>query len=154
MQAGPYREASIIFKLFQPEPTRKANQKKREAGNDANPSTPTASKRSSNGSGKTVTPSASPSSSSSSNQSQGLPGKTVVVHAAPAPQKLPHPGAIFPHPNRANQFTILCCCSAYEGRTCPLPTCTFYHFPAQLNQVNRDLKQKIMEWVNKHSLVS
>lgn len=66
-----------------------------------------------------MTPNQSPNSNG-----QTLPGKTVLVHSAPTPTKLPHPGAIFPHPNRPNQFTVLCCRSAYEGRITPtgLPT--------------------------------
>jgi hypothetical protein len=161
MQAGTYKEASMIFKLFQPDQPKENQTKKREAGSDANNNSSSARNRpfqtgrqGSQGNSNTVTPGQSPGSSASSTGSQGLPGKTVFVHASPAPMKLPHPGPIFPHPTRPNQFTILCCRSAYEGRSCPLPTCAFYHFPTQLNQVSRDLKQKVNEWVSNHALVS
>lgn len=159
--AGTYKDTSVVFKLFQPEPNKEElNKKKREAGNDASQGTPTARNRpftsngnrhsaggSQNQSTHTVTPSGSP-------QAAVPPGKTVFVHTSPVPQKLPHPGAIFPHPTRANQFTILCCRSAYDGRTCTIPNCAFYHFPNQLNQVPRDLKEKLKEWVSNHTLVS
>ncbi|KAI2511824.1 hypothetical protein MHU86_2556 [Fragilaria crotonensis] len=159
--AGHYKDVSAIFKLFQPEPSKEElNRRKREATNEANGNT-TARNRPFSSSGNrstgspnqhasTVTPNGSPASGPIPN----LPGKTVFVHANPAPQKLPHPGAIFPHPTRENKFTILCCRSAYDGRTCTIPTCAFYHFPKQLNQVPRDLKTKLKEWVTNHNLVT
>lgn len=161
--AGTYKDTSVVFKLFQPEPTKdELNRKKREAVNDAGQGTPTSARNhrpftsnnnrhgtgsSSQQSAHAVTPSGSP-------QAAVPPGKTVFVHTNPVPQKLPHPGAIFPHPTRANQFTILCCRSAFDGRTCTIPNCAFYHFPNQLNQVPRDLKEKLKEWVSNHTLVS
>lgn len=159
--AGTYKDTSVIFKLFQPDQTKEEyNKKKREAGNDATHqgSTHTARNRPfasgsnrspshSQSTANNVTPSGSPAPSIP-------PGKTVFIHTSPTPQKLPHPGAIFPHPTRANQFTILCCRSAFDGRTCLIPNCAFYHFPNQLNQVPRDLKEKLKEWVSNHSLVS
>jgi hypothetical protein len=76
MTAGSYKEASIIFKLFQPDQGRE-NSKKREATSDTSPSTPSNRNRpfqqQSGGSGRqtspnqqsnTVTPSGSPGSSS------------------------------------------------------------------------------------------
>lgn len=160
--AGTYKDASVVYKLFLPEPAKdEKDRKKREAGADTHSSSSLSARNrpfattggthqfgSSNQSTHHVTPNGSPTSAAS------LLGKTVFVHVAPAPQKLPHPGAIFPHPTRANQFTILCCRSAFEGRSCTIPACAFYHFPNQLTQVPRDLKDKLKDWVSNHSLVS
>ena len=161
--AGTYKDVSVIYKLFMPEPTKdEKDKKKREAGQDAYSNSSSSARNrpfattggSNHNSGSSpqptnrVTPNGSPTAAAS------LPGKTVFVHISPAPQKLPHPGAIFPHPTRANQFIILCCRSAFEGRSCTIPTCAFYHFPNQLTQVPRDLKDKLKEWVSNHNLVS
>ncbi|KAI2496454.1 hypothetical protein MHU86_18038 [Fragilaria crotonensis] len=164
MTAGTYKEASIIYKLFQPEQQNKENSRKREANTEfsAQNSTPPGNRNrpfqqsAGGGGGNRNTPPNSqqqhtnhvtPNNSPTASGGQALPGKTVFVHSNPAPSKLPHPGAIFPHPNRPNQFTVLCCRSAYDGRTCPLANCAYYHFPSQLNQVNRDLKDKLKTWV-------
>ena len=155
--AGTYKDTTSIFKLFQPELTKEEKYiKKREAAFDAQGTPQSKSSKnhrqstSSSPSANTVTPSGSPSSGSAT----GSPGKTVFVHESPAPQKLPHPGPIFPHPTKDNKFTILCCRSAFEGRKCTIATCAFYHFPKQLSQVPRELKAKLKEWVANHELVS
>jgi hypothetical protein len=158
--AGTYKDTSVVFKLFQPEPTQEeTNKKKREAGGDSNHSSPQARNRpfTSGSNRQTGSPSSTPNNvtPNGSPQAAAPPGKTVFVHASPAPQRLPHPGAIFPHPTRANQFTILCCRSAFDGRSCSIPTCAFYHFPGQLTQVPRELKEKLKDWVAyHHELVS
>ena len=159
--AGTYKDTTAIYKLFHNEPTKDhelANRKKREASNEAfgTPSSKstrsTRQTNSSSPSANTVTPNGSPAASSTTSP----PGKTVFVHASPVPQRLPHPGPIFPHPTKDNAFTVLCCRSAYEGRKCTIPNCvrSHYHFPKQLNQVPRDLKQKLKDWVATQELVS
>jgi hypothetical protein len=163
--AGPYKEVSMIYNSFQPPDQGKDNHsKKRDAANaDTTPSTPSSRNRPFQQTGNnrptssTVTPSGSPgsSTSSSTNNSQTPPpGKTVLVHEHPIPHRLPHPGAIFPHPTRQNQYTIMCCRSAFAERNCPMPNCTYFHFPLQLNNVNRELKAKLKTWVDGQPLVS
>lgn len=153
MQGYIFRIQTLPARIDQ----RRAEQEKSEAGSDANLGTPTARNcpftssgnrqvGSTNHSSNQVTPHGSP-------QATVLPGTTVFIHLSPVPQKLPHPGAIFPHPTRPNQFTILCCRSAFDGRTCTIPTCAFNHFLNQLTQVPQDLRGKLKQWVTNHTLV-
>lgn len=163
--AGPYKEISLIYNLFQPAEHGKDN-KKRDANSDGtNIGTPNSRNRPFQQTGNnrgthtttqsnTVTPSGSPGPSSGVTSSQALPGKTVLIHEHPIPNRLPHPGAIFPHPTRHNQFTIMCCRSAFAERNCPLPACNYYHFPNQMNQVKRELKDKLKTWVDSQPLVN
>ncbi|KAI2496253.1 hypothetical protein MHU86_18257 [Fragilaria crotonensis] len=160
--AGTYKDVSVIYKLFMPEPTKdEKDKKKREAGQDAysnssssarnRPFATTGGGNHNSGSSpqptNRVTPNGSPTAAAS------LPGKlSSFIHRRH--HKVTPPGCNFPHPTRANQFTILCCRSAFEGRSCTIPTCAFYHFPNQLTQVPRDLKDKLKEWVSNHNLVS
>ena len=141
MTAGPYKESNLLFKVFYPDPP---GQRRRDP-NEPTPagSPPQARQRTGDHAG-TSTPTGSPNNLGV----QPLPGKTVLIHeGSPQPSRLPHPGAIFPHPTRPNSFQIMCCRSAYFGRSCPLPTCTFYHFPNQLSTIPRELKDKLKTWV-------
>ena len=155
--AGMYKESNLLFRLFNPEPE---NRRRGRDGSDAvNPcSAPasnrqrtTGSDRSSQSRGNTVTPGGSPGTAPATS---GPPGSTVFIHEGnPPPMRLPHPGAIFPHATRANNLTLMCCRSAYSGRDCTTPNCTFYHFPTQLSNVPRDLKDKLKTWVTNTPLV-
>ncbi|KAI2498467.1 hypothetical protein MHU86_16051 [Fragilaria crotonensis] len=158
--AGHYKDVSAIFKLFQPEPSKEElNRRKREATNEANGNA-TARNRPFSSSGNrptgspnqhasTVTPNGSPASGPIPN----LPGKTVFVHASPAPQKLPHPGAIFltrPEktslPSSVAEALMMVALARYQ--LAPLP------FSKTIESSPRDLKTKLKEWVTNHNLVT
>ena len=154
MSAGSYKESTLLFKAFYPD-----NEKRKRDGNDSNTqgTPPNSRQRQSHherpvGShnGNHVTPNGSPAASAV----QPVPGKTVLQYETmPLPYRLPHPGAIFPHPTKPNNLTILCCRSGYVGRTCQHPACAFYHFPTQLSTVPRDLNDKLKTWVTSTPLV-
>jgi hypothetical protein len=139
MTAGPYKEASVVFKSFQPP---EFATKKRSAPNDATGESPTNRTRS-NGNGNTMTtinnriprnpPTGSPSTTGLLDNSPApttTQGKTILKQlATDSSAKLLHPGPIFPHPTRPNKFTLLCCRSAYEGKTC-----TYQHATSSIFQ--------------------
>ena len=77
-------------------------------------------------------------------------GKTILCQLATnTAARLLHPGLIFPHPNKPNRFTLMCCRSAYyKGKICTFVTCNFFHFPTNLNTVNAEIKAKLVAaWV-------
>ncbi|KAI2490017.1 hypothetical protein MHU86_24561 [Fragilaria crotonensis] len=88
-------------------------------------------------------------------QTTAAQGKTILKQlATDSSAKLLHPGPIFPHPSRPNKFTLMCCRSAYEGKTCTYPTCNFFHFPNNLNNsVSNDIKAKMVTWVQSQAAV-
>ena len=152
MLAGPYKEASFIFKSFQPpEP-----QKKRPAQADVTGESPTPRNRTGNGNGTATnnciprTPTTgTPNPRGLIDNIPGQPtqqGKTILNQIAGDPTaKLLHPGPIVPHPTRPNKFTLLCCSSAYEGKQCTYPTCSFFHFPHNLtNSVSDEIRNKMV----------
>ncbi|KAI2496611.1 hypothetical protein MHU86_17870 [Fragilaria crotonensis] len=161
MLAGPYKEASFIFKSFQPpEPP-----KKRPAQADVPGESPTTKTRTGTGTGTATnnriprTPTTgTPNPSSLIDNIPGQPtpqGKTILKQIAGDPTtKLLHPGPIFPHPTRPNKFTLLCCRSAYEGKQCTYPTCSFFHFPHNLtNAVSDEIRNKMVSWVQSQASV-
>ena len=158
--AGPYKEVHAIYNMFQPPDMKKDNTKKRDASSDGTPSTPESRNRpfqqtsSNRSNSNTVTPSGSPGSSASTSSGPPLPAKTVLVHEHPIPNRLPHPGSIFPHPTRPNTYTIMCGRGAYAERSCPMPGCNYFHFPSQLTQVPRELKEKLKTWVSSQPKVT
>ncbi|KAI2504002.1 hypothetical protein MHU86_10435 [Fragilaria crotonensis] len=159
MGAGTYKESTLLFKVFNPEPE-KRKRDNAETGNTSHYPANQASNRQRTAGGdrsthrtNTVTPSGSPSSSAPTTAT-GPPGKVVFMHeGSPPPMRLPHPGAIFPHATRPSNLTLMCCRSAYSGRDCVTPTCTFYHFPNQLSSIPRELKDKLKAWVTSTPLV-
>jgi hypothetical protein len=142
MTTGPYKESNLLFKVFNPDPPGHRRRDPHEPTPTGSP--PQARQRSGDHAGAST-------SNVSPNQLgvQPLPGKIVLVHeGSPQPNRLPHSRAIFPHPTRPNSFQIMCCRSAYFGRSCPLPTCIFYHFPNQLSTtMPRELKDDLKIWV-------
>ena len=162
MQAGPYKEASFVFTNFQPPETRKRNAPN-ETGETSNTRTRTNTSTSTNH---------NEGNNPSGNQSSRIPrtattprpnpagliantpppataqGKTILKQlATDATARLLHPGPIFPHPNKPTRFTLMCCRSAYEGKTCAFEACNFFHFPNNLNTVSADIKTKLVAWV-------
>ena len=154
MGAGPYKEASFVFKIFQPpDNKRKATpEANSESPNTRNRTTPPASETNT-----PVTPTAriqrngtTPTRNPAEllNNTPQPQGKTILKQlATDATAKLLHPGLIFPHPIKANSFTLMCCRSAYDGKTCTFQNCKFFHFPSNLNQVPADIKTKLTTWV-------
>jgi hypothetical protein len=161
MGAGNYKESTLLFKIFNPE----REKRRRDGTADTHNTTPASNRQRTTGGTSdrplphrphaTVSPtSSSQGSSSTSAAPSGPPGKTVFLHeGSPPPMRLPHPGAIFPHATRTNNLTLMCCRSAYSGRDCTTPNCTFYHFPNQLSNVPRELKDKLKDWVTRTPLV-
>ena len=151
MSAGTYKDSTLLFKVFFPE-TKKRDRDSSSDNNNGSPSQTSNRQRTNNGdrnsSSQTrnaVTPSGSPTSTSTTQQ--GPPGKKVFAFEGTMPSRLPHPGAIFPHPTRPTNLTVMCCRSAFSGRECTLPSCTYYHFPNQLSSISRELKSKLKTWV-------
>jgi hypothetical protein len=167
MQAGPYKEASIVFKQFNPDTTNNNSDKnnnnkrnspsqtvtndntstgrnQRPAPNDRN-TTPT------NPNNRTPAgPNPSPNSMRHQNQPgpQAVPGKTILKMTNPDSTAQPiHPGPLFPHPHKANRFTLMCLRSAYDGKACTYNPCNFYHFPSNLATIDTEIKNKITTWV-------
>jgi hypothetical protein len=160
MGAGNYMESTLLFKLFNPEPAKR----RRDGTADAHNIAPASTRQRTTGgtsdrppSHRANTSTVSPTSlqgSSTPAAPSGPPGKTVFRHeGSPPPMRLLHPGAIFPHATRTNNLTLMCCRSAYSGRDCTIPNCTFYHFPNQLSNVPRELKDKLKDWVTHTPLV-
>jgi hypothetical protein len=166
MTAGPYKEASFVFKSFQPPEVTK----KRTAQTEAECESPTNRNRGSSGNGGNGTtttnnriPRRNPTSSNPTTNilldniatPTTTQGKTILKQlATDSSAKLLHPGPIFPHPSRPNKFTLLCCRSAYEGKTCTYPTCNFFHFPNNLaNSVSNEIKAKMVTWVNSQAAI-
>ena len=163
MQAGPYKEASFVFTNFQPPETRKRNAPS-ETGETSNTRTCTNANQSTSNND-----SSNPSGNNSTRipraaatQRPNLAGlianttppatthdKTILKQlATDATARLLHPGPSFPHHNKPNHFTLVCCRSAYEGETCAFETCNFFHFPKNnLNTVSADIKTKLVAWV-------
>ncbi len=136
MTTGPYEEASFVFKSFQP---LEQAAKKRPAPNDVTGESPTNQARL-NGNGNTIT---TINNRIPQNQQIGISNTSGLLVNSPAPTtmqretilkqletdsstKLLHPGSFFSHPTRPHKFTLLCCQSAYEGKTCTYPTCKFF----------------------------
>ena len=146
MPAGIYKESSLLFKVFNPEP----EEKKIRASPDSSQSSQSRNRQQTTtiktGANTATTPAGSTPATPGT---QPILGKTVFNHTGnPQPARLPNPGANFPHATRPNNFTIFCCRrSAFHGRTCPLPNCSYYHFPNSLSTVPRDLKTKLKQWV-------
>jgi hypothetical protein len=180
MQAGPYKEASIVFKQFYPDSSGNAdNNKKRNSPNNQSNTNdnnsgrnqrPTPNDRNSsptegdnrtvrfqsnrNNSGTTQQPPSAPRSSTQSG-TQAVPGKTILKFANDNAADQPiHPGPIFPHPHKANRFTLMCIRSAYEGKACTYNPCNFYHFPSNLTTVNADIKAKLTTWVSSEPTIT
>jgi hypothetical protein len=172
MQAGPYKEASIVFKQFYPETNSNLdNQKKRTSPNTQSSSNdnngrnqrPTPNDRNSppsdtnrnnnsqsnrNATGQNPQPSNSQRSPTQTG-TQVVPGKTILKLSTENSTNPPiHPGPIFPHPHKANRFTLMCLRSAYEGKACTYNPCNFYHFPNNLTTITPDLKTKLITWVD------
>ncbi|KAI2510870.1 hypothetical protein MHU86_3491 [Fragilaria crotonensis] len=121
--AGTYRDTSVIFKLFQPEHTKEElNRKKRDAAHDSNGNLSSRNRpfvssgnRQTGSRTKWLIQSLQMAAQRQRVQTPTVyPGKDSICPRKPCSAKLPHPGAIFPHPTRDNKFTILCCRSAYE----------------------------------------
>lgn len=159
MAAGHYNLVPLTYKFFHPEQLTRDSPKKREANNPAgdNPN-PSSRQRISPPTGGSPVPSSNRPSHDSHNRNpsplqptatgqQALAGKTILKIVGEQNIKLPHPGAIFPHPTKPNQFTLMCCRSAYEGKQCPLNPCNFYHFPPNLSTVPPPTKAKLQTWV-------
>ena len=173
MQAGPYKEASIVFKQFYPDnsdnnkkrnsPNTQSNyhtndngRNQRPTPNDRNSSPATEasnrtvqfqSNRSTPGANQNTPPSALRSPTQSG--TQAVPGKTILKLANDnSSDQLIHPGAIFPHPHKANRFTLMCIRSAYEGKACTFNPCNFFHFPSNLTTVSPEIKTKLTTWVS------
>jgi hypothetical protein len=166
MTAGPYKEASFVFKSFQPPEATKKRTAQTEAAGESPTNRNRGSSGSGGGNGTTTTNNRIPRNSASSNSTTNnlldnisppttTQGKTILKQlATDSSAKLLHPGPIFPHPSRPNKFTLLCCRSAYEGKTCTYPTCNFFHFPNNLaNSVSNEIKAKMVTWVNSQAAV-
>ncbi|KAI2494796.1 hypothetical protein MHU86_19747 [Fragilaria crotonensis] len=137
MLAGPYKEASFIFKSFQPpEPP-----KKRPAQADVPGESPTTKTRTGTGTGTATnnriprTPTTgTPNPSSLIDNIPGQPtpqGKTILKQIAGDPTtKLLHPGPIFPHPTRPNKFTLPVP-QRLRRQTMHLSNVQFLSFPTQ-----------------------
>lgn len=159
MAAGQYKETPFTFKLFQPlgeSPNkRKATS---EALNSEHPNTRNR-QNGSNTNETSVLANGRVPRNNNANQPQRNPsdlisnttppqGKKILKQlATDSTARLLHPGPIFPHPIKPNSFTVLCCRSAYEGKTCTFHNCKFFHFPANLATVSPDLKAKLVTWV-------
>ena len=179
MQAGPYKEASIVFKQFYPESNSDNNKKRNSPNNQSNNNTndngrnqrPTPNDRNSPStetSNRTVqfqsnrtTPSTSQNTQPSALRSptqpgtQAVPGKTILklVNDSSSDQPI-HPGPIFPHPHKANRFTLMCIRSAYEGKACTYNPCNFFHFPSNLTTVSPEIKTKLTTWVSNEQSIT
>ena len=159
MGAGTYKDSQYLYKFFNPEEEKKRKRGDDEAASGTSPPS-TGNRQRTNGTNRTpsnrsntVTPGGSPGSSANGPR-QGPPGKTVFAHeSATPPLSLPHPGAIFPNAARQGSLTLMCCRSAYAGRDCNTPNCSFYHFPSTLSSVPRELKEKLKTWVSNTALV-
>ena len=156
MNAGPYKEASFVFKMFQPAEAPNKRKATSETVNDSPPSTrnrnnpPAASDTSASSTARiprnTSTPNRNPSDLI--NNTTPPQGKTLLKQLTEDPAaKFIHPGPIFPHPTKPNSFTLMCCRSAYEGKTCTYHPCKFYHFPTNLSTVPSEIKAKMVTWV-------
>ncbi|KAI2490465.1 hypothetical protein MHU86_24118 [Fragilaria crotonensis] len=160
MTAGPYKEASFVFKQFQPPEAAKKRQAQGEAAGESTNrtrttgTTPTNTNRIPRNPTTGNTPNASNLLDNIA-QPTAAQGKTILKQlATDSSAKLLHPGPIFPHPSRPNKFTLMCCRSAYEGKTCTYPTCNFFHFPNNLNNsVSNDIKAKMVTWVQSQAAV-
>jgi hypothetical protein len=151
MQAGPYKEAALTFKLFQPpEPA-----KKRAAQGETGTESPQSKQKTNGGTTTNNRTTKNPNTGNQTNrsatatQSTGQPGKKIFKNlSTDDTARLLHPGPIFPHPTKPNKFTLLCCRAAYEGKTCTYPTCMFFHFPENLaDAVSEETKNKMVAWV-------
>jgi hypothetical protein len=172
MQAGPYKEASIVFKQFYPDNSTTDNNRKRNSPNNQSSNSnenngrnqrPTPNDRSSpptepNNRNTSTQPNRNNATQSGHQQTaqrppsqpgtQAVPGKTILKFVNENSTDPPiHPGPIFPHPHKANRFTLMCNRSAYEGKACTYNPCNFYHFPNNLATVSPDLKTKLTNWV-------
>ena len=126
MSAGIYKESTLLLKVLT------LNQKRRKrASPDSSQSSQSSNRQRTTTNATGATTATTPAGSTPATPgAQPLPGKKVFHHTGnPQPARLPNPGAIFPHATRPNSFTILCCRSAFHGRTCPLPNCSYHHFP-------------------------
>ena len=156
MLAGPYKEASFVFKHFQPPDPKNKRPPSGDAGGESPQNKPKSNinnKIPRNQQNSTQNPSGLIDNMPTPTPPQG---KTILKQAATdASAKLLHPGPIFPHPTKPNKFTLLCCRSAYEGRTCTYtPTCNFFHFPHNLkNSVSNEIKAKMVSWVKSQTSV-
>jgi hypothetical protein len=161
MQAGPYKETPLTFKLFQP-PSKTTDPipRKRELHPDSNSATqparskPADDKPSLISSMKPKQVTMAPGTSYTT--SQPLAGKTMFrLHKEHEDKrKLPQPGPIFPHPSKHGQYAMMCIRSAYEDKMCSFPDCNHYHFPAKLSTVPKDIKVKLQDWVASQPNVS
>ena len=127
MMAGQYRESTLLLPGIFPDSIEKHKKRERNDGNDGNQGSSNTRQRTSatndrNRSSNTVTPSGSPPTAAA----VAPRGVTVFLHkGTPPPLKLPHPGAIFPHPNHGqNRLTVLCCRSAFDGCQCTMIHCS------------------------------
>ena len=166
MQAGPYKEASIVFKYFYPDTGSNDNSKKRNSpnsndGNNRNQrSTPygngsapeteptgTSPRNNNNRSQPNSNQPSNPPRQPSQPATQATPGKTILKLANPDSADQPiHPGAMFPHPDKPNRFTPMCVRSAYDGKACTFNPCNFYHFPNNPTTLSPELKTKLIAW--------
>ena len=158
MLAGPYKEASFIFKLFQPPEAPNKRKATPEATSDSpntrtrtNPQAPTESPSTSASTTNRIPRTTGNTNRNPSDLLNNTPppqGKTILKQMDEDPTaKFMHPGPIFPHPSKPNSFTLMCCRSAYEGKTCTFHSCKFYHFPTNLSTVPADIKTKLTAWV-------
>ena len=170
MSALHYQETPITFKLFFPEQLQKENNnnsnnnKKRDTNatptTDAQQPKPKTQKTnknatnpnpsSTNNNNNNATNSNRPPTSTQNAQAgitQPQAGKTILKMTTEESMKLPHPGPVFPHPNKPSNLTLMCCRSAFEGHHCPFNPCKFYHFPSNLTSVPNDAKKALQDWV-------
>jgi hypothetical protein len=157
MAAGQFKETPFIFKLFQPQESpnkRKAtpevtselfNTRNRTNSNAAPNDTSLPSSRIP----RTNTPNQQQRNQSDLISNIPPPqGKKVLKQmATDSTARLLYPGPIFPHPATPISFTVLCCRSAYQGKTYTFHNCKFYHFPTNLTTVTADIKAKLVTWV-------
>ena len=168
MAAGHYNLVPLTYKFFHPDilSSKEKDIKKREAStpaSDLNTTHHTRQRTSQSGSATTApyrsasenghrNPPASPAAQTQ--DVQALPGKTILKIVGEQNIKLPHPGPIFPHPTKPSQLTLMCCRSAYDGKSCPLKPCNFYHFPANLSSVPQRTKTKLQSWVTSQANIA
>jgi hypothetical protein len=163
MAAGHYNLVPLTYKFFQPEQIRDST-RKRDASTAATTDSPHPASRQRPNPATTNAPRTNPdathrsptaaSPASPSTTQQATAGKTVLKIIGEQNIKMPHPGPIFAHPTKPNQFTLMCCRSAYDGKQCPLNPCNFFHFPQNLSSVSNATKAKLQKWVGEQDNVT